>query len=205
MLYFKKLWKYFLIVFLAAFLVINWNEISWLFNYKFVWQSLPTLQILKDIEKSGYASSDGTPFFADQKNSIDIPKINVFAPLVFAETQSQRVYQSALQNGVLHYPQSALPGKGTSIILGHSAPPNWPKLNYDWVFNDLYKLEPGDRILVYFDQRQYTFEVIERNFVKKGAKIPEFLTNDKPALILLSCWPPGRDEQRIVIFAQLTP
>lgn len=216
----KKLWKYFLVIFLMAALIINWNEISWLFNYKFISRGLvsffekvgtltaakelPTLEILKDLEKSNYGIRGSSGIVIDKENSIEIPKIGVKAPLVFPESSTESAYQAALKKGVLHYPQSVLPGEeGTTIILGHSAPPSWPKVNYDFVFNDLDKLEPGDIIYVDFNQRQYNFVVREKRILRKGQEIPQDLTNYKSVVILLSCWPPGTGQQRIAIAAEL--
>lgn len=182
-------------------MIINWNEISWVFSYKFVRESLPTLQIVKDIEGAGYVGSKGEIAFEGQENNIEIPKISVSAPIVFTREQNQKAYQSALQKGVLHYPQSALPGLGTSIILGHSAPPNWPKVNYDWVFNDLDKLEPGDKIFVNFDNKKYVYLVKDKIFLEKGEGLPESLTSSENMLVLISCWPPGKDIMRVVVAA----
>ncbi len=216
----KKLFKYFLTVFFTATLIVNWNDVSWVFNYKFIARTLtdffdkisfsarksdlPTLEILKDIEKSDYRIDDITGVTGDKENIVNIPKIGVEAPLIFPENNTEQGFQRALKKGVMHYPQSALPGKeGATVILGHSAPANWPKINYDRIFNDLYKLEQGDAIYIFFNKRQYIFLVREKTFIQKGKEIPQDFTNFKSGLILLSCWPPGKDEQRIVVSAEL--
>jgi LPXTG-site transpeptidase (sortase) family protein len=200
----KKLWKFFILLFLVNFLIINWSDFSWLFNYEFFSRGISgyfekkQIQIVETVEEQ--KGSD----FVDREDSIEIPKIGVVAPIVSPEGNSEEDFQRALKKGVLYYPQSALPGEnGTTIILGHTAPANWPKINYDGIFNDLNELETGDEIFVYFGQRQYIFSVREKFFLNPGQDIPQDLTNSEPMLILLSCWPPGKDQKRIAIATEL--
>ena len=217
----KKLWKFFIFLFLVNFIILNWNDVSWMFNYKFVSRGLmdlftrdkpyavknelPTIEIVKDIKQFNDSNNGNSSLSVTEKNRIEIPKIGIKAPIIFTQANSQEAFQEALKKGVLHFPQSSLPGKeGTSILLGHSAPPNWPKINYDWVFNDLNKLKPGDLIYIYFNQRQYIFSVTKIFFLNKSEEIlSQELTNSKSVLMLLSCWPPGRDEKRIITQAEL--
>jgi len=200
----KKLWKFFIFLFLVNFIIINWSDISWIFNYKVVYRGLSNffeknktqaVETLKGIRGSDYF---------DKEDSIEIPKIGVEAPIVFPENNSEEDFEKALKKGVLHYPQSALPGEeGVTIILGHSAPPNWPKIDYDWVFNNLNELNAGDEIYVYFNQSQYIYKVTEEFFLNPGEDVPQGLTNSKHVLNLISCWPPGKDQKRIAVGAEL--
>jgi len=98
-----------------------------------------------------------------------------------------------------------LPGSvGQTIILGHSAPSGWPKIKYDWVFTHLVDLEKGDEIFVYFNNRKYVYEVKEKLFFEKGEEVQESsLTNSENMLVLISCWPPGKDIRRIGVSAEL--
>jgi sortase (surface protein transpeptidase) len=91
-----------------------------------------------------------------------------------------------------------------TVILGHSAPSGWPKINYDWVFSRLNGLSDGDEIFVFFDQKKYNYRVVEKIFLSKGGEIPDYdPTNQKSILIMLSCWPPGVDLKRIAVQAEL--
>jgi len=108
-----------------------------------------------------------------KENIIEIPKIGIISPIVFSQEYDKEVLEEILKEGVLHYPDSALPGeKGLIIILGHSAPENWPKVNYDWVFSDLNKLEKGDIVYIYFNEHQYDYIVRNKFFLEKGEEIP---------------------------------
>ena len=136
---------------------------------------------------------------------ITIPKIGVSASIAFVESTNPDDFLEPLKNGVAHYP-SALPGqKGASIILGHSAPPGWLGSLYDGVFSDLKDLEVGDSISVNVNGKSYTYRVSAKFFLDRGQNIPEELTrSNEPRLLLLSCWPPGINNKRIMVQAELS-
>lgn len=142
--------------------------------------------------------------FIGKQNSIVIPKIKIEAPIILVDSTRPEDFIEPLKNGVTHYP-SSLPGEsGEIIILGHSSPPLWPKTNYNWVFSDLNTLESGDEIYVYFNNSQYKYVVEGRVFLQAGQELPSFATDDsRSKLLLISCWPPGIDNKRIVVYSEL--
>ena len=198
----KRLYKAFLFIFLVSFLIINWNDISWIFNYRVISQTISNF-FQKDSPIESKMPETIEFEYSEQENSLEIPKIEVSAPLIFVE-DIDKVYKT-LDRGVVHYPGSVLPGEpGQTIILGHSAPPNWPDINYDNVFSRLNELNEGDEVFVYFDHREYVYSVIKKIFLEKGEEIPENeLTNSDNMLVLISCWPPGKDIRRIAVEAKL--
>jgi len=207
----KRLWKPFFAFFIIAFLVLNWSEISWMFNYQVVSRFFSELlqgetnEIEFDFSQGGGSLNSEDFEYSDKENGLEIPKINIEAPLIFPGTLDGEKIHEYLNEGVVWYPDSALPGTtGQTIILGHSAPPGWPKIKYDWVFTHLIDMEKGDEIFVYFNNRKYTYEVKEKLFFEKGEEVPEYsLTNSENVLILISCWPPGKDIRRIGVSAEL--
>jgi len=203
--------KYFVFVFLLAFLIINWNEVSWIFNYQAV------LGFVSDILKSDSVAQTNIDFQKQElkkeepekkfekieieKNFIEIPRLGISAPLILVEKENE--VQKALDRGVVLFPNSALPGKeGQTIILGHSAPLGWPKIKYDWIFSDLGQLSKGDEIFVYFDNKKFTYLVKNKIFLDKGEELPQDLTSSKNMIVLISCWPPGKDFKRIAVLAE---
>ena len=210
----KKLWKVFIILFLVIFLIFNWNEVSWIFNYRAVSGLLSDFfkgsdkEIVsdKEIQKIDLHndSDDDRDDYYEKENSLEIPKIGVSAPLVFTETAEQEEIKKSLDVGVVHFPDSVLPGQaGQTIILGHSAPPNWPDIKYDDVFSRLNELEEGDEIFVYFEHQKYNYSVTDKFFLERGEEVPEYLTNSDNMLVLISCWPPGKDIRRIAVEAAI--
>ena len=195
-----KLFKSFLIIFLINFLIINWPAVSWVFNYRVI--SGFFSEFSSGIKSKFFSRGDdkiNNFEFSIRGDSLEIPKIEVLVPLILVNSD-EGVYQS-LDRGVVLFPDSVLPGKqGETLILGHSAPPAWPKIKYDWVFSQLNKLEIGDEIYLHFDHQKYSFSVTQKVFLDKGEEIP-LLTDSKNVLILISCWPPGKDLKRIAIVA----
>lgn len=134
---------------------------------------------------------------------ITISKIGLSVPVAFVDSTNPDDFLEPLKKGVAHYP-SALPGqKGASIMLGHSAPPGWLGNLYDGVFSDLKDLGEGDLIVVSTGAKSYTYKVSSKLFLERGQDIPEELTrSNTPRLLLLSCWPPGINNKRIMILAE---
>ncbi len=139
-----------------------------------------------------------------KENSIEIPKINIEAPLVFPEEEDSDLVDD-LDKGVTHYPETVLPGeKGLGIFLGHSAPSGYPKIKYDWVFSDLNNLEKGDEVFINFEKCRYAYRATDKIFLEKGEEIPNHLTeSNNSVIILISCWPPGRNVRRIGVVLEL--
>jgi LPXTG-site transpeptidase (sortase) family protein len=222
----KKIFKIALLLYLASFLIINWNAVSWIFNYRTVsvlvsdfFNPYPSIEAS---HMSGYfhpniktenISTNSENLLAeninwvytDKLNELEIPKLSISAPVVFSTTTNIGQITKDLDSGVVYYPGSVMPGEtGKIVVLGHSAPPGWPKIKYDWVFSDIDKLSSGDLILISLNNKQYTYTVKEKNIIKKGEDIPtNNLINSNSILTLVSCWPPGKDYQRIAVSAEL--
>jgi LPXTG-site transpeptidase (sortase) family protein len=201
----KILLKYFLIFFLISFLIFNWQKISWIFHPGYVLRTVSfylfekgkTEKVQQKEEQK--IKEQKTEEFYEKEDSIEIPKIKISAPLIVVGKEEE--VKKALDRGVVLWPSSALPGeKGQVIILGHSAPPNWPKIKYDWVFSNLNSLEKGDEIFVYFKKKKYVYRVEEKIFLNRGQELPK-TDPEKTILFLISCWPPGKDFRRIAIEA----
>lgn len=137
-----------------------------------------------------------------RQNELRIPILDIRAPIIVMNSVEPEDYKGALKRGVALFP-SVLPGeKGRTIVLGHSAPPNWPKINYDWVFNNLNDLKKGDTIIVGFEGKEYTFRVKAGKILNKGQNLPSFNgRNSSSEIVLITCWPSGIDYKRFAIFA----
>lgn len=201
----KRFIKIFIFLFIIVFILINLGTVKKMFDYKLVYEEI--VNSLKDEEEISVEFPE-TPtepviVFTEKENSIEIPKISIEAPLVFIESASQDVFNQALDRGVVHYPDSVLPGqKGQTTFLGHSAPPGWPKIKHDWVFSELNSLLYGDQVFIYFNDKKYTYYVKEKIFLDKGEELPDSeLANSENVLILISCWPPGADHRRIAVLS----
>jgi len=212
----EKFLKVFVFLLLIATVIIYWGTIKGMFNYKATYG-----EVYKEISSSFETKtpkekdvslkvpqiklSEHQFESSDKSNSIEVPKIELTAPLIISESSQDDYLEKLLKEGVVFYPDSALPGKeGMTVVLGHSAPPGWPKINYDWVFTRLNELEPGDEVFIYFNHRKYPYLVNKKIFLNKGNDIPvsDFLESVS-SLTMLSCWPPGIDNKRIAVQAEL--
>jgi LPXTG-site transpeptidase (sortase) family protein len=201
----KKIFlKYFLIFFSISFLIFNWQKISWLFHPGYVLRAISFYFLEKGKEETSeveFLKGKRVEEIYQREDSIEIEKIGISAPLVLVGNEKE--IKRALDRGVVLWPNSALPGeKGQTIILGHSAPPNWPKIKYDWVFSRLNSLEKGDKVVVYFRKKKYVYSVENKIFLNRGQELPK-TDPEKSVLFLVSCWPPGKDLRRIAIEANL--
>jgi LPXTG-site transpeptidase (sortase) family protein len=196
----KVLLKYFLIFFLISFLIFNWQKISWIFHPGYVLRTVSFYLFEKErVKKVQPEGEQKTEEIYEKEDSIEIPKIKISAPLIIVGKEEE--VKRALDRGVVLWPSSALPGEiGKIIILGHSAPPNWPKIKYDWVFSNLNSLEKGDEIFIYFKKRKYFYRVEDKIFLNRGQELPK-TDPEKSVLFLISCWPPGKDLRRIAVEA----
>ena len=203
---FKHLYKSFIFIFIIAFLIINWSDVSYVlnyFNYRVISDVLFGSSVnVEPTDKPIVIPDPILKFdYSEKENSVEIPKIEVLAPLNFVD-DADKVH-ATLDIGPTHFPESVLPGQeGQTIILGHSAPPNWPDIKFDCVFSDLNDLEKEDEIFIHFDHKKYVYSVEEIVFLEIGQDIPS-LTNSQNVLVLVSCWPPGKNIKRIAVQASL--
>jgi sortase (surface protein transpeptidase) len=221
----KKILKIAVLIYAASFLIINWNDVSWIFNYKEVsglvsgfLNPYPSIDASamneyfypnhsSDVSQNNVVQpiKEVKTNYTDKQNTLEVPKISISVPIVFSTSTDKTTIMKDLDSGVVYYPGSVYPGQiGQIIILGHSAPVGWPKIKHDWVFSDLNKLVVGDVIMIDLNNRQYTYIVKQKAIIKSGADVPtDGLAVNSNVLTLISCWPPGKDYQRIAVQAEL--
>ncbi|MDD5376973.1 MAG: class E sortase [Candidatus Gracilibacteria bacterium] len=150
---------------------------------------------------------DITPY----DNRIIIPKIGKNIPLVDVKLDSgfdfdhiENIFMQELEKGVVRYPGTAKPGEaGNAFIFGHSSNYPWVKGEYNSVFALLDELSFGDEIIVYYNQKKFTYIIREKKIVKPGnVKILE-RDETKKELSLMTCWPIGTTLNRLIVFAEL--
>jgi sortase A len=156
-----------------------------------------------------------TPIIVDQNATaagsdpkIIIPKINVEVPVVYDEHSiEEKDVQAALERGVVHYANTALPGeKGNAVIVGHSSNNIFNRGKYKFVFVLLNKLEPGDTFMVDKDGKRYVYKVYDKRVVRP-TDVSVLGATEKPATItLITCDPPGTSINRLIVVAeQISP
>jgi LPXTG-site transpeptidase (sortase) family protein len=218
----KELIRIYIFLFMVIFVAINWDSLSWMFNYREVtglvydffnpYQdsdllvSANTLRVTAPplTATNSVQTKVNYPYSA-KENSIEIPSLNLVTPLVIGQSTDIPTLEKDLDKGAVYYPGSVLPGQiGQILVLGHSAPPGWPHIKHDWVFSDIDKLNIGDMVTLYFNHTQYTYRIVKKDIVPRGQEVGADTLNGKNNILtLVSCWPPGKDYKRIAISAEL--
>jgi sortase A len=126
----------------------------------------------------------------DQAIRIQIPAINIDAPIVQGDGWEQ------LKKGVGQNVSSVNPGQTGNVILSaHNDV-------YGELFRFLDKLQPGDQVILYTQQRQYVY-VVDRTALVEPTAVEVMASTGNPTVTLISCYPYLVDDQRIVVFARL--
>jgi LPXTG-site transpeptidase (sortase) family protein len=132
-----------------------------------------------------------------------INKINVTAPVIFNQTVvNEANFLQALHSGVVHYPNTAVPGQvGNVVIFGHSSGQWWAPGSYKFVFTLLNKLKVDDKIFIEYKGVRYIYKVNNTKVV-----LPTDLTvlnqGSGHMLTLITCTPVGTSAKRLIIEAQ---
>lgn len=139
-----------------------------------------------------------------------IPKINVDVPVVYGANNDHDSMMAAMAKGVAHFAipgASSVPGqKGNTVLSGHSSNDLFDNGAYKFIFVQLNKLEKGDTIYVNYEGKRYTYTVSSKELVTPTDVSVLLGTNDKPILTLITCWPIGTANQRIILKAdQISP
>jgi sortase A len=126
----------------------------------------------------------------EQAIRIRIPAMSVDAPVVQGDGWEQ------LKRGVGQHLGSVNPGQpGNLVLAAHNDV-------YGELFRFLDKLQPGDQVVVYTQQRQFTYVVTNTEIVEP-AQVEVMAATTDATVTLISCYPYLIDNQRIVVFAKL--
>lgn len=224
----KRFFPLILLLLILAAIGLFWGNISWIANGN-VWRQIladafpqyfprPYVLVTKNpalisgtpqIDDRASIKSAGSGVAANaagkkpRRDILTIPKINITAPIITAETYDEEVINGLLDFGVVLYPGSVPFGEsGQTVILGHSAPAGWPKIKYEWVFSKINELEKGDMVVATYDSITRYYKVAGSQIVnpKDGVPAP---TVEGNSLMIISCWPPGKSVKRIAVEAEL--
>jgi sortase A len=121
---------------------------------------------------------------------IRIPALHVDAPVVQGDGWEQ------LKKGVGQHLGTGNPGERANLVFSaHND-------IFGEIFRDLERLNPGDLVILYTNQRAYTYIVVDTKIVMPTAV--EVMDNTPQASVtLISCYPYLKDTQRIVVIARL--
>lgn len=138
-------------------------------------------------------------------NTLILPKFEIEAPVISVTKPDPKVIYQELKKGVVLYPGSNEPGKGYSIIIGHSSQYPWEPGRYKSVFSLLNQFAEGDLVYVIWNQKLLVFQVVDKKIFipwPKGQESTETIfppSSNESILILQSCWPVGVAAKRVAV------
>jgi LPXTG-site transpeptidase (sortase) family protein len=145
------------------------------------------------------------------ENRIVIPKIGKNVPIVGVPTDAlqkgdwtrlENDIQTALKDGVVHYPGTAQPGQiGNVFITGHSSYYLWDPGKYKDVFVRLHDMDVGDEFTVFWNQNTYHYRIRERKVVAPEETSVLSQPQHERIATLMTCTPIGTAKNRLVLVA----
>lgn len=166
------------------------------------------------IQPSSHASA--TPIILDadavapsSTPEIIIPKINVEIPVDYSlTTNDESAVESALENGIVHYPSTVKPGEqGNAAFFGHSSNNIFNPGKYKFAFVLLHELVPGDIFYITYNNKVYTYRVYAKQVVKPSqVEVLNNVEGKVATATLITCDPPGTSLNRLVVWGeQISP
>ncbi|MDR0860754.1 MAG: class E sortase [Candidatus Peribacteria bacterium] len=140
-----------------------------------------------------------------------IPAINLDVPLIQSAVKAYEdftagSFDTELENGVVKYPTTPNPGEGgNAFFFGHTSQEYWKHNKYGTVFRNIPQLEQGDIIQVVREGKLYEYKVVATEIVNPkqvNDTYAKYSSLGKEYLTLMGCYPIGRSDKRMMIFAE---
>lgn len=147
-------------------------------------------------------STDGVAPSTDPQ--VIIPSINVQIPVVYGNSVNEADIQDQLEDGVIHYPSTAVPGQqGNAAFFGHSSNNIFNKGKYKFAFVLLHELQPGDIFYLTYNDKLYTYKVFDKKIVQPSDTwVLNPVAGKTATATLVTCDPPGTSLHRLVVWGE---
>ena len=169
----------------------------------------PFIQPSRDVSSTPIILTGTQTASADAPPSVTIPKINVQIPVDFTlNTYDENTIENDLKSGVIHYPNTVLPGQnGNAAYFGHSSGNIFNNGKYKFAFTLLHNLTTGDLFYITYSGKTYAYQVFDREVVPPTDVGVINDTRGKTATAeLITCDPPGISTNRLVVWGeQISP
>jgi len=127
----------------------------------------------------------------EQAIRIQIPAINLDKRIVQGDEWEQ------LKMGVGQHIGSANPGEKNNVVLSaHND-------IFGEFFKNLDRLKPGDQVILFTNQRSYTYVVMSNPQIVEPSQVEFLSSTTEPIVTLISCYPYLVDNKRIIVRAYL--
>lgn len=141
----------------------------------------------------------------EMKITIPRLKISKMPVVINVDSYNDKSYLPVLDKKLAHFKGTSLPDNaGNTFIYGHStneliarANPQLPQV----AFTFLNKLELGDEITIEMNGENYKYVLQKSKVVEPEDISPIFSKTNSKTLTLMTCWPPGVGEKRLILVA----
>lgn len=174
-----------------------------LVNFSYFWKN-----ISYTINPPSKTTSVNEPTQQQEKiepNRLIVKKLEIEAPIIYVEEESEEAFQQGLQNGVVHFPKTAKPGEtGNVYIFGHSSDYAWSRGSYKTIFALLPRIKTDDQIIVSDSEgNKFIYGVFETKVVATSDVQYLDQPDSEKLLTLQTSYPVGTALKRFIIRARL--
>lgn len=188
----KKYIKWIIIIGVIGYIIFWW----WFFQLRNISVEKNEKSFIEKVTSNLDEEDAYKPFlYEDFYITINTDKVHVSAPIVEGVTDTD------LKMGVGHHLTTPLPGEGGNIVLsGH----RWRLGNNPnfTVFENIDKLQNGDKITVHYGGRDFVYEVFDSVVVNDDA-VEILDQTTEPLLTIYTCTPKYTALKRLVVRARL--
>lgn len=158
------------------------------------------VEIFENGISEGTLTEGGLP---EGEEKVNLDGINGYKPIAIMEIPSIKLSQALVEgisDDVLryflgHFVDSAAPGeKGNFAVAGHRVS------DYTDAFINLYKVKPGDEVIVKTTDKKYTY-VVEDNFIVEPEDVKVLEDTKEATMTLVTCTVGAR--QRVIVKGKL--
>lgn len=182
---------------LALFIILDWPFL--VANFKFAIQHRNGSSVVSDQPPAAQTAQA-------QPDTLWVDSLGIEAPVKYVDQNDENAFQDALQDGVVHFPGTALPGQpGNTYIFGHSSDYLWSRGHYKTIFALLPQITDNAEIkLTDHSGKLYTYVVTSHRVIAAtDTSVLSQYDNRQKLLTLQTSYPVGTALRRFVVVAQL--
>lgn len=138
--------------------------------------------------------------YSETDFQLKVEKLGINVPIIKdVNAADKEIYFEALEGGVAHMAGTPSPDEeGNVVIFGHSNFYSTSPGMYKKIFSTLDQLGEKDEIIVHYMGEDYQYQVENSQIV---APEDVWVITAEFDLTIVTCWPPGSIDNRLVVFA----
>lgn len=139
-------------------------------------------------------------------NWLEISSLSIEAPVIYEVEKNEEAFQRALASGVVHFPDTALPGQsGNVYIFGHSSDYAWSDGKYKNIFALLPHIKVGEEVILSSSEgKVFKYKVIEKKVVSPDDLSVLAQDSARSLLTLQTSYPIGTALRRYIVVCELS-